>query len=125
MPASLPTHLQKALRNEPIERFDRGKIQPRIERVRKAFGEGDTQFALEILTELESEGHIDPDMSFLRIQIEQVVRQKTIRQLIESARIRVEEEEYPTRAAKDSGCSEHRSAKRGRLEHSRANRAAT
>jgi serine/threonine-protein kinase len=87
--------LQKALRNEPIERFDRGKIQPRIERIRKAFGEGDTQFALEILTELESEGHIDPDMSVLRIQIEQAVRQKTIRQLIESARTRVEEEEYP------------------------------
>ncbi|HEX4228801.1 MAG TPA: protein kinase [Bryobacteraceae bacterium] len=87
--------LQKALRNEPIERFDRGKIQPRIDRIRKAFGEGDTQFALEILTELESEGHIDPDMPVLRIQIEQAVRQKTIRQLIESARTRVEEEEYP------------------------------
>jgi serine/threonine-protein kinase len=87
--------LQKALRNEPIERFDRGKIQPRIERVRKAFGEGDTQFALEILTELESEGHIDPDMSVLRIQIEQAVRQKTIRQLVESARTRMEEEEFP------------------------------
>lgn len=87
--------LQKALRNEPIERFDRSKIQPRIDRIRKAFGEGDTQFALEILTELESEGHIDPDMSVLRIQIEQSIRQKTIRQLIESARTRVEEEEYP------------------------------
>jgi serine/threonine-protein kinase len=87
--------LQKALRNEPIERFDRGKIQPRIERVRKAYSEGDHQFATEILTELESEGHIDPDMSVLRIQIEQSLRQKTIRQLLESARTRMEEEEYP------------------------------
>ena len=87
--------LQKALRNEPIERFDRSKIQPRIERVRKAYSEGDHQFATEILTELESEGHIDPEMSVLRIQIEQSLRQKTIRQLLEGARTRMEEEEYP------------------------------
>jgi serine/threonine-protein kinase len=87
--------MQKALRNEPIERFDRNKIQPRIDRIRKAFNEGDYQFSMEILTELESEGHIDPDMSVLRIQIEQAVRQKTIRQLIESARTRMEEDEFP------------------------------
>ena len=54
--------LQRALRNESIERFDRAKIQPRIERVKKAYAEGDNQFAMEILTELESEGHIDSDM---------------------------------------------------------------
>jgi serine/threonine-protein kinase len=87
--------LQKALRNEPIERFDRAKIQPRIERVKKAYGEGDHQFAMEILTELESEGHIDSDMSVLRVQIEKGLRQKIIRQLLESARTRMEEEEYP------------------------------
>ena len=87
--------LQKALRNEPIERFDRAKIQPRIERIKKAYAEGDHQFAQEILVELESEGHIDPDMTALRIQIEQAIRQKTIRQLLENARIRMEEEEYP------------------------------
>ena len=87
--------LQKALRSEPIERFDRTKIQPRIERIKKACAEGDYQFGLEILTELESEGHIDPDMAVLRIQIEQAVRQKTIRQLLESARTRMEEDEYP------------------------------
>jgi len=87
--------LQKAVRNEPIERFERAKIQPRIERIKKAYAEGDHQFAQEILVELESEGHIDPDMSALRIQIEQAIRQKTIRQLLENARIRMEEEEYP------------------------------
>ena len=87
--------LQKALRNEPIERFDRSKIQPRIDRVKKAQVEGDFQFAMEILTELESEGHIDPEMSGIRVQIEQTVRQKTIRQLLESARTRMEEDEYP------------------------------
>jgi serine/threonine-protein kinase len=87
--------LQKALRNEPIERFERSKILPRIERVKKAYTEGDYQFAVEILRELESEGHVDPDMSVLHIQIDQALRQKSIRQLLENARIRMEEEEYP------------------------------
>ncbi len=87
--------LQKAIRNEPIERFDRSKIQPRIERIKKAQAEGDHQFAMEILTELESEGHIDPEMSLIRLQSEQAIRQKTIRQLLESARTRMEEDEYP------------------------------
>lgn len=87
--------LQKAFRNEPIERFERAKILPRIERVKKAYTDGDYQFALEILRELESEGHVDPDMAVLHVQIEQALRQKNIRQLLENARVRMEEEEYP------------------------------
>ena len=87
--------LQKALRNEPIERFERSKILPRIERVKKAYTDGDYQFALEILRELESEGHVDPDMAVLHVQIDQALRQKSIRQLLENARIRMEEEEFP------------------------------
>src|SRR5262249_10262405 len=55
----------------------------------------DYQFATEILTELEAEGHVDPAISLLRRQIEQAVRQKTILNLLESARTRFEEEEYP------------------------------
>jgi serine/threonine-protein kinase len=87
--------LQKALRGEALERFDRGKIQPRIDRAKKAHAEGDHQFALEILTELEAEGNIDPEISLLRIQIDQAIRQKSIRQLLESARTRLEEDEFP------------------------------
>ena len=87
--------LQRALRNEHIERFDRAKIQPRIQRIKKAQAEGDYQFAIEILTELESEGHIDPDMSALRVQLDHAIRTKTIRQLLDSARTRMEEDEYP------------------------------
>jgi serine/threonine-protein kinase len=87
--------LQKALHNQAIESFDPAKIQPRIERARKAFHEGDLQFAGEILGELEAEGHIDPDMSLLRLQIDQAARKKTIRQLLESARTRFEQEEFP------------------------------
>src|SRR5215467_2319230 len=87
--------LQKALNNQPIERFDRSKIQPRIERAKRAQAEGDLQFAAEILTELEAEGNIDPEMTVLRMQISNAIRQKSIRQLLEMARTRLEEEEYP------------------------------
>jgi serine/threonine-protein kinase len=87
--------LKKALRNEPIEYFDPAKIQPRIERVKRAQGEGDYQFAKKILSELEAEGHIDLQISLLRMQLDQAIKQKSIRQLMESARTRVEEEEYP------------------------------
>ena len=52
-------------------------------------------FAQEILTELESEGHIEPDMPALRVEIDQAVRDKAIRELLDSARTRFEEEEYP------------------------------
>ena len=87
--------LRKALRNEPIEYFDSSKIQPRIERAKRAQGEGDYQFAKEILTELEAEGHIDLQISLVRMQLDQAIKLKTIRQLLESARTRIEEEEYP------------------------------
>src|SRR5215469_8021749 len=86
--------LQKALRNEPIEAFDGNKIGPRIERVKKACQERDFQFASEILTGLEVEGHIDPEMNFLRVQIDEALRQKSIRQLLDTARSRLEEEEF-------------------------------
>jgi serine/threonine protein kinase len=87
--------LQKALRNEPIEIFDPARLQPRIQRATKAFEQGDYQFADEILRELEAEGHIEPSMSLLRRKIDQAVRQKRIQQLLESARTRFEEKEYP------------------------------
>jgi serine/threonine-protein kinase len=87
--------LQKALRNQPIELFDAARIQPRIQRATKALESGDYQFAGEIVAELDAEGNLDPQLSLLRTQIEQVVRQKTIAQLLESARARFEEEEDP------------------------------
>jgi tetratricopeptide (TPR) repeat protein len=86
--------LQKALRNEPISDFDPSRTKPRIERAQKAFDDGDQQFASEILSELEAEGHIDPAISFLRLRIDQVVRQKKIYQLLEMARTRLKEGEH-------------------------------
>ena len=86
--------LQRALHNEPITFFDRSRVQPRIERASRAFERGEYHFATEILDELEGEGHIDPEVSMLRHQVEESGRQVTIRQILESARRFYEEEEY-------------------------------
>lgn len=85
--------LQKAVRNEAV--FDSAKIEPRVERAKAAFRGGDEGFASEILAELEAEGHLDPRITVLRMQIDLTVKQKKIRQLLESARARMEQDEIP------------------------------
>jgi serine/threonine protein kinase len=85
--------LQKAARNEAV--FDSSKIEPRIERAKAAFKGGDEAFASEILGELESEGNLDPRITVLRMQIDVTIKQKKVRQLLESARARLEQDEIP------------------------------
>jgi eukaryotic-like serine/threonine-protein kinase len=87
--------LNKALRNEPIEFFDPERTRPRLQRATKALGEGDFQFAGEILGELEAEGHMDEAIGSLRRQLDGAVRRKTLSQLLDAARARFEEEEDP------------------------------
>ncbi len=87
--------LSKALRNEAIEMFEVSRILPRIERARKAFEQSDYQFASEILSELEAEGHLDESIGSLQRQINQMMRQKTVQQLLQSAHTRLDEGEYP------------------------------
>ena len=87
--------LQKALRNQPIELFDPSRILPRLQRASKALECGDDQLASDIVGELEAEGNIDPQLTLLRMQIDQLVWRRTIAQLLESARARYEEEEDP------------------------------
>src|SRR6185312_3063529 len=86
--------LRKALRNEPIKWFRSNRIQPRIDRMRKALAEGDYQFAMDILCELESEGHVDPELVSMRGQIQDAIRSSTIRQLLERARSLMDEGEF-------------------------------
>lgn len=87
--------LQKALRNEPIEVFNPARIRPRLQRATDAFERGDSQFAADILGELEAEGHLDPSITGLRRQVDGAIRNKTMSQLLETARARMEEQEYP------------------------------
>jgi len=86
--------LAKGQRNEPIEMFDAARIRPRIQKATKAYEQGNYQFAAEILNELEAEGHVETSMTLLRRQLDQAVRQKTIGQLLDSARNCMDEEEY-------------------------------
>jgi len=85
--------LQKALRNESV--FDYAKIEQRIERAKTAYKSGDEGFASEILAELEAEGHLDSRITVLRMQIEMSAKAKKTRQLLESARARMEQDEIP------------------------------
>jgi len=89
----LAEFLQKAVRNEPV--FDSARIEPRIERAKVAFRSGDDGFASEILAELEAEGNLDPRITVLRMQIDLTMKQKKVRQLLESARARMEQDEIP------------------------------
>jgi eukaryotic-like serine/threonine-protein kinase len=87
--------LQKALHQQPIEMFNTARIQPRIERANQVLEKGDLELAAEIIGELDAEGHLDPQVSSLRRKVEQMRRQKRISHLLDSARTRLEEKEYP------------------------------
>ncbi len=87
--------LTKALRNEPLEYFDEAKIKPRLERAAQNYEKGDYEFASEILSELEAEGHLDQNIALLRGQVDQAVRQIRIKQMLENARRFFEAAEYP------------------------------
>jgi serine/threonine-protein kinase len=84
--------LQRAFRGEEV--FDSSKLRLRLERVKTAL-KTDEGFASELLSELESEGHLDSEITVLRSQIDMTMKQRKIRQLIESARARIEQDEIP------------------------------
>jgi serine/threonine-protein kinase len=84
----------KARRNDPIPMFDASHIQPRINHATKAFEDGHYEFAADIISKLEAEGHADPAISNLRKQIDDAVRKKRIHQLIDSARKCFDADEY-------------------------------
>jgi serine/threonine protein kinase len=86
--------LQKALRGEPIPFFDPAKIQARIRRAVRAFEQGDCQMAVDILDDLEASGHIDPSLAPLRRQFDDAVRKKTIREILDRARVSFSENEF-------------------------------
>ena len=87
--------LMKAMRNEPLEYFDVTKIKPRLERAAKSYEKGDYEFASEVLSELEAEGHLDQGIALLRGQVDQAMRQIRMKQMLENARRYYEAAEYP------------------------------
>jgi len=86
--------LQKALHNQPIDRFDPVRNEPRIARAQRALETSQYDFAAEILDEIEAEGHIHPTIRSLRRQIDQALRAKAVKATLESAQHRFMENEY-------------------------------
>jgi tetratricopeptide (TPR) repeat protein len=87
--------LQKVRRNEPVEIFDPNRIQPRIDRAQRAFDGGEFDFASEVVAELEAEGCLEPQITLLRRQLNEVHRRKRVQILVEGATRCLEEQEYP------------------------------
>jgi len=79
--------LGKALRNETV--FDTSKLRDRLDRVKTAILH-DLTYASELLTALESEGHLVAELTSLRNQVEAATRQKMIDQLLSIARTSIE-----------------------------------
>src|SRR5215475_940190 len=86
--------LKKALRNEPIDRFEPGRLQLRLSRVEKALEASQFEVAGEILSEIEEEGYLHPSVSELRRQVDLALRNRDIRQFLKSARRFEAQEEY-------------------------------
>jgi serine/threonine protein kinase len=86
--------LRKALRNEPIERFEPGKLQLRLARVERELEASEYEVASEILGQLEEEGYLHPAVNELRRQVDQALRNRDIRQFLDTARRFAAHEEY-------------------------------
>jgi serine/threonine protein kinase len=85
---------QRALRGEAIPIFDPARIQPRIDRAVRAFEQGNPQMAMDILNDLDASGHIDPALVPLRNRVDEALRRQNIRDLLDRAKLALEEEEF-------------------------------
>ncbi len=84
--------LQKALHGQPIEIFDEGRIQSRLERARQAVDTGDFELASDIVSTVEAETY-HPEVVRLRRKIDKSVREGKVRKHLASARQRFDVEE--------------------------------
>lgn len=87
--------LQKALHNRAIDRFDPKRVEPRIRKAQQALSESQYEFASDLVSELESEGHLHSEIRVLRGQIDQALRERGFREHLTNARRFFDAEEYP------------------------------
>jgi serine/threonine-protein kinase len=87
-------YLQKALADDAVDLFGDARIQPRVARARRALREGDLEFATEILNDLQKEGPVDSEIGRLLEEVREAAYSKAVRQLLDSARMRLEELEF-------------------------------
>ena len=86
-------NLQKAFRGEPLPEFDESRIVTRIEAAQRAFAAADYQICHAYLLELQSEGEIDNRIVEIRERVDRAMRQKSISQLLDSARTLIAQED--------------------------------
>ncbi len=77
--------LGEALRNGAVQLYDTAQLQERLQRAAKAYEEGDYEFASEVVRELDAEGVLDPQLTFLRKRVEQADRHGRIQKLLSAA----------------------------------------
>ncbi len=87
-------YLQKALQDGAAPLFGNVRIQPRLERARRALRDGDLEFAHEILSDLQTETPTDSEIGRLLGEVKQAAGRKAVRELLSSARMRLEESEF-------------------------------
>jgi serine/threonine protein kinase/outer membrane protein assembly factor BamD (BamD/ComL family) len=92
--AAFADALQKALRNEGMVRLNTAGVQIRIDRARRSLEQKDFQFASEIISELESEGHSDPEIGRIHSELDEAIRKDRADRLIEAARRYFASEEF-------------------------------
>lgn len=85
--------LQKALRNENPG-ANSIVVRTRLERARRCFEQNDLQFASEIVSQLEAEGHSGAEISEFRKELDQAVQRARTDRLITAANRCFADEEY-------------------------------
>lgn len=87
-------YLRRAQYDDSLAVFDAAKFGPRLEKASEAYQQGNLDFSLELIRELESEGYLSTELRALSTDVESAIKTRTIEQLLESARARVQDGEY-------------------------------
>ena len=87
-------YLRRAHYDDSLAVFDPSKFAPRLEKAAEAYQLGNLEFAQELINELESEGYLTQELESLAADVKAASKKKTIDQLLDSARARVQDGEY-------------------------------
>src|SRR5215475_3549250 len=87
-------YLRRAHYDDSLAVFDPSKFTPRLDKASEAYQQGNLEFAQELISELESEGYLTPELESLATNVKTATKKRTIEHLLESARARVQDGEY-------------------------------
>jgi len=87
-------YLRRAHHDDSLTVFDPTKFGPRLGKAEEAFHQGNYDFALELIHELESEGYRTEELESLAENAEVAIKKRTVEHLLESARARLQDGEY-------------------------------